>query len=193
MTSATGTMGVRGDATPAELGSKFTRWGLGLFVLGFALGFIPILHYIHGAVAGDVGPAFLKNMTLWWGCPAVLMEYTLKTGGLGMVAIGLCYIVLPRAGSAIAVSGSERMAPGLCLAGLLGATVYMAVGYVVCNMIWPNFYFAHVETGKDVWLAGQLAGITVYFYGIAVAFRRLQRNHLQSDAAIPATPAHAQR
>ena len=121
------------------------------------------------------------------------MEYTLKTGGLGMVAIGLCYIVLPRAGSAIAVSGSERMAPGLCLAGLLGATVYMAVGYVVCNMIWPNFYFAHVETGKDVWLAGQLIGITVYFYGIAVAFRRLQRNHLQSDAAIPAAPAHAQR
>ena len=181
MTSATGTMGVRGDATTAELGSKFTRWGLGLFVLGFALGFIPILHYIHGAVAGDVGHAFLKNMTLWWGCPAVLMEYTLKTGGLGMVAIGLCYIVLPRAGSAIAVSGSERMAPGLCLAGLLGATVYMDVGYVVCNMIWPNFYFAHVETGKDVWLAGQLAGITVYFYGIAVAFRRLQRNHLQSD------------
>ena len=193
MTSATGTMGVRGDATTAELGSKFTRWGLGLFVLGFALGFIPILHYIHGAVAGDVGPAFLKNMTLWWGCPAVLMEYTLKTGGLGMVAIGLCYIVLPRAGSAIAVSGSERMAPGLCLAGLLGATVYMAVGYVVCNMIWPNFYFAHVETGKDVWLAGQLVGITVYFYGIAVAVRRLQRNHLQSDAAISATPAHAQR
>jgi len=192
MSSATETMAVEGTVTPAEIGSKFTRWGLGMFVLGFALGFIPILHYIHGAVAGDVGHAFMKNMTLWWGCPAVLMEYTLKTGGLGMIAIGLCYLVLPRAGSAEPVSGSERMAPALCLAGLLGATVYMAVGYVVCNMIWPNFYFAHVETGKDVWLAGQLAGITVYFYGIAVAFRRLQRNHLQSDAAFPATLAHAQ-
>ena len=193
MSNATETVAGGGTVMPAELGSKFTRWGLGLFVLGFALGFIPILHYIHGAVAGDVGPAFLKNMTLWWGCPAVLMEYTLKTGGLGMVVIGLCYIVLPRAGSSTAVSDRERMAPGLCLAGLLGATVYMAVGYVVCNMIWPNFYFAPVETGKDVWLAGQLIGITIYFYAIVVAFRGIQRNPLQSDAAIPATPAHAQR
>jgi len=135
MSNATKTMASRGNVTPAELGSKFIRWGLGLFVLGFALGFIPILHYIHGAVAGDVGPAFLKNMTLWWGCPAVLMEYTLKTGGLGMVAIGLCYLVLPRAGAAAPVSGGERMAPVLCFVGLLGATVYMAVGYVVCNLI----------------------------------------------------------
>ncbi|HUT12891.1 MAG TPA: hypothetical protein VMY42_20515 [Thermoguttaceae bacterium] len=193
MSNATETMAGRGNVMPAELGSKFTRWGLGLFVLGFALGFIPILHYIHGAVAGDVGPAFLKNMTLWWGCPAVLMEYTLKTGGLGMVAIGLCYIVLPRAGSAIAVSGSERMAPGLCLAGLLGATVYMAVGYVVCNLIWPNFYFAPVETGKDVWLAGQLIGIMIYFYGIAAAYRGIRHHHLESNAVISATPAHAGR
>ena len=191
MSSATETMAVHSTVTPAELGSEFTRWGLGLFVLGFGLGFIPIVHYIHGAVAGDVGSAFLKNMTLWWGCPAVLMEYTLKTGGLGMVAIGLCYLVLPRTSAAAPVSGSERMAPRLCLAGLLGATVYMAVGYVVCNMIWPNFYFAHVETGKDVWLAGQLAGITVYFYGIYVAFRCLKRNHLQSEPVNPATPAHA--
>jgi uncharacterized membrane protein YoaK (UPF0700 family) len=186
-------MASRGNVTPAELGSKFIRWGLGLFVLGFALGFIPILHYIHGAVAGDVGPAFLKNMTLWWGCPAVLMEYTLKTGGLGMVAIGLCYLVLPRAGAAAPVSGGERMAPVLCFVGLLGATVYMAVGYVVCNLIWPNFYFQPVETGKDVWLAGQLIGIAIYFYGIAVAFGQLRRHHIKSDSVIPATPAHAGR
>jgi len=191
MSSATETMAVHSTVTPAELGSKFTRWDLGMFVLGFALGFVPIVHYIHGAVAGDVGPAFLKNMTLWWGCPAVLMEYTLKTGGLGMVAIGLCYLVLPRDVAAAPVSGSECMAPGLCLAGLLGATVYMAVGYVVFNMIWPNFYFQPVETGKDVWLAGQLIGIAIYFYGIAVAFGRLRRNHIRSDAVIPATPAHA--
>jgi hypothetical protein len=145
MNSATETIAVGVHVTSADLGSKFTRWGLGLFVLGFALGFIPILHYMHGAVAGDVGPAFLKNMTLWWGCPAVLMEYTLKTGGLGMVAIGLCYLVLPRVRAEVPVSASERLTPGLCLAGLVGATVYMAVGYVICNLIWPNFYFQHVE------------------------------------------------
>jgi uncharacterized membrane protein YoaK (UPF0700 family) len=178
MNSATETIAVGVDVTSAELGSKFTRWGLGLFVLGFALGFIPILHYMHGAVAGDVGPAFLKNMTLWWGCPAVLMEYTLKTGGLGMVAIGLCYLVLPRVRAEVPVSASERLTPGLCLAGLVGATVYMAVGYVICNLIWPNFYFQHVEIGKDVWLAGQLIGIAIYFYGIVIAFNRIRRYHL---------------
>jgi hypothetical protein len=57
-----------------------------LFITGFLTGYIPILHYVHGAVAGDVGPVFLKNMTLWWGCPAVLAELTLKTGSLGMLA-----------------------------------------------------------------------------------------------------------
>jgi hypothetical protein len=80
MSDAVETMTIREDITATALGSKFTRWGLGMFVLGFAVGFVPILHYMHGAIAGDVGPAFMKNMTLWWGCPAVLMEYTLKTG-----------------------------------------------------------------------------------------------------------------
>ncbi|MCK5362305.1 MAG: hypothetical protein KAR22_05030, partial [Gammaproteobacteria bacterium] len=68
MSNATEIMAGRGNVMPAELGSKFIRWGLGLFILGFIVGFIPILHYIQGAVAGDVGPAFLMNMTLWWGC-----------------------------------------------------------------------------------------------------------------------------
>ncbi len=155
MSNASETMADRGNVMPAELGSKYIRWGLGLFFLGFIFGFVPIVHYMRGAVAGDIGPAFLKNMTLWWGCPAVLMEYALKTGGLGMVAIGLCYLVFPRAGAAASVSGGERVAPVLCLGGLIAGLVYAAVGYVVCNLIWPNFFFAHVEMGKDVWLAGQ--------------------------------------
>ena len=65
MSIATETLAGRGDVLPAELGSIFIRWGLGLFILGFIVGFIPILHYMQGAIAGDVGPAFLKNMTLW--------------------------------------------------------------------------------------------------------------------------------
>jgi len=189
MSNATEIMAGRGNVMPAELGSKFIRWGLGLFILGFIVGFIPILHYMHGAVAGDVGPAFLKNMTLWWGCPAVLMEYALKMGSLGMVAIGLCYLVLPRAGAAAPISGGERVAPMLCLGGLMAAFVYMAVGYVICNLIWPNFYFEPVEMGKDVWLAGQLIGIAFYVSGIAFAFGGIRRHHIESDAVIPATPA----
>jgi hypothetical protein len=62
MSIATETLAGRGDVLPAELGSKFIRWGLGLFILGFIVGFIPILHYMRGAIAGDVGPAFLKKL-----------------------------------------------------------------------------------------------------------------------------------
>ena len=65
MSDATGTVSNQGNVMPGELGSKFVRWGLVQFILGFLVGFVPILHYFHGAVAGDVGPLFLKNMTLW--------------------------------------------------------------------------------------------------------------------------------
>ena len=97
---STAAMAMEGDAalTRAELGWNFIHWGLGLFITGFVVGFIPILHYFPGAVAGDVGPAFLKNVTLWWGCPAVLCEMVLKAGSLGMVAIGLCYLAAVAAG-----------------------------------------------------------------------------------------------
>ena len=167
---------------PAEIGSKFIRWGLGQFILGFIFGFVPILHYLHGAVAGDVGPVFLKNMTLWWGCPAVLMEYVLKTGGLGMVAIGLCYVVFSRSGATAPISSGERFAPTFCHGGLIFALVYASVGYVVCNLIWPNFYFQPVQMGKNVWLAGQTIGIAIYVTGIAFAFGGIR--HITSSQSL---------
>ena len=166
----------------AELGSKFVRWGLAQFLLGFIVGFVPILHYFQGAVAGDVGPVFLKNMTLWWGCPAVLIEYTLKTGGLGMVAIGLCYVVFSRSGATGPVGRGERLAPALCHGGLIAALVYAVVGYVVCNLIWPNFYFQPVQMGKNVWLAGQGIGIAIYATGIAFAFGGIR--HITSSRSL---------
>jgi len=170
MSNATEAIAGQGNVMPAELGVKFVRWGLVQFLAGFIVGFVPILHYFHGAVAGDVGPVFLKNMTLWWGCPAVLVEYVLKTGGLGMVAFGLCYVIFSRSGAAAPVSGGERVAPALCHGGLILSLVYAAVGYVVCNLIWPNFYFQPVQMGKNVWLAGQAIGIAIYVTGIAFAF-----------------------
>ena len=83
----------------------------GLFITGFLVGYVPILHYINGALAGDVGPVFLKNMTLWWGCPAgILARYGYKTGSIGMVAIGLCYSAAARQGASPAISKHERLA-----------------------------------------------------------------------------------
>ena len=82
MSNATEAMAGRGNVLPAELGSKFIRWGLGLFLLGFVVGFIPIVHYIHGAAAGNVGPAFLKNVTLWWGIAFYVSGIAFAFGGI---------------------------------------------------------------------------------------------------------------
>ncbi|MFJ7281738.1 hypothetical protein [Pseudomonas sp. NPDC099000] len=166
------TMAIVGDeatVTRAELGWSFIRWGLGLFVTGFVVGFIPILHYMVGAQQGDVGPVFLKNVTLWWGCPAVLAEMTLKIGSLGMIAIGLCNLATIRQGTAPNISGLERIAPKLCAYGLIAELVTAGVGFYVGNKIWPNFYFEPVQAGKNLWLAAQGISILVYFVGVCYA------------------------
>ena len=59
MSNAIETNSGQGKLLPAELGLRFVRWGLVQFLLGFLVGFVPLLHYFHGAVAGDVGPVFL--------------------------------------------------------------------------------------------------------------------------------------
>ncbi len=174
-------MAIGGEAaiTRTELGWKFIHWGLGLFITGFVVGFIPILHYMAGAQEGDVGPVFLKNITLWWGCPAILAEMTLKCGSLGMLAIGLCYLAAAREGASPSISGHERIAPMLCSYGLIAELVTAAVGFVVGNMIWPNFYFEPVPTGKNVWLAVQGLSILVYFVGICYAVAGVRRASAQ--------------
>src|SRR5262245_28889542 len=48
------------------LGTQFIRWGLGLFIFGLIIGYGPLAHYLHGALE-EVGPAFLQNVTLWFG------------------------------------------------------------------------------------------------------------------------------
>ncbi|MDM0110561.1 hypothetical protein QTI66_00265 [Variovorax sp. J22R133] len=171
------TMAMRGEAavTHADLGWKFIRWGLGLFITGFVVGFIPILHYFPGAQAGDVGPVFLKNVTLWWGCPAILAEMTLKTGSLGMIAIGLCYLAAVRQGASPGISSHERLAPTLCAYGLVAELVTAGVGYAVCNMVWPNFFFEPVQAGKNTWLALQGLSILVYFVGACYAVAGVRR------------------
>jgi hypothetical protein len=82
---------------PVEIGTVFIRWGLGLFVFGLVFGFGPWLHYMHGALE-EVHEAFLRNVTLWFGCPWTLCVYVAQLGGLGMVVIGLCYLVFARDG-----------------------------------------------------------------------------------------------
>lgn len=161
--------GSEAAVTRSELGWKFIHWGLGLFITGFLTGFIPILHYMAGAITADVGEDFLRNITLWWGCPAILAELTLKTGSLGMIAFGLCNLALARQGTGRDVSRHEQLALTLCAYGLIAALVTAGVGFVVCEMIWPGFYYVPVDAGKNVWLAAQGLSILVFVIGVFYA------------------------
>jgi hypothetical protein len=139
------------------------------------IGFVPIAHYMVGGVGGDVSPAFLERMTLWWGCPAILGELTLKTGGLGMIAIGLCYLVTIRQGASPRISSHERIAPTLCAYGLIAELVTAGAGYVICNIFWPNFYFHAIRAGINAWLVPQGLSIAVYVVGVCYANAGIRR------------------
>jgi hypothetical protein len=149
MSNAATTVGGAAAAAPTELGWKFIRGALGLFITGFVVGFVPIAHYMVGGLGGAVGPDFQRTITLWWGCPAILAELTLKTGSLGMIAIGLCYLALARQSASPNISRHEHIAPTLWSYGLIATLVSAGAGYVICNIFWPNFYFHAVPTGKE--------------------------------------------
>src|SRR5262245_30451607 len=71
-----------------SLGARFTKWGLGLFILGVFSSFGIIAHYCVGA-RWPAGAVFLQNITLWYRCPWTLSVAALQAGGLGMVAMGV--------------------------------------------------------------------------------------------------------
>ena len=114
-------------------------------------------------------------MTLWWGCPAVLAELTLKTGSLGMIAIGLCYLAAGRQGESRSISANERIAPILCAYGLIAELVFAGAGYAICVYIWGNFFFGATDPGKDVWLIVQGLSIAVYVVGLYYAVAGVRR------------------
>ena len=175
MSTAAMAMGRETAITHAELGWKFIRWGLSVFILGFVIGYVPILHYIVGGQAGNVEPAFLKNMTLWWGCPAVLAELTVKAGSLGMIALGLCYVAAARDGASSTITGNERMAPMLCAVGLVAMFVYAAAGYAIGVAVFGNFFFGATEPGKTLWIGGQGLCVTVFMFGLCYAAAGIRR------------------
>ena len=92
-----------------------------------------------------------------------------------MVAIGLCYLAAFRQGVSPHLSAHERIAPTLCAYSLVGELVTAAAGYVVCTIFWPNFFFAPVEAGKNVWLAVQGISILVFVFGACYAVAGVRR------------------
>jgi hypothetical protein len=162
------------DATPVEVGAKYVRWGLGLFVFGLVIGFGPWLHYMHGALE-EVGPAFLKNVTLWFGCPWTLSTYVAQLGGLSMVVFGLCYIAFARERTTLSLTDGERLGPTLCAVGTLSEFVFGYPGYFAINRIWPNFYYTPIAAGKWTWLGIQGVCIGIYVVGVMCAHSGIKR------------------
>ena len=166
---ATATITMSGTiATPAEVGGKHIRGGLGMFVFGLVIGFIPLLHYMRGSKE-LVGAEFLQRVTLWWGCAFALAVSVAQIGGLSMIAIGLCYVVLGRSGAMTSVTSSERIAPALCVGGIIAEAVAAIPGYYAVVSVWPNFFYAPVNEGKWTWLGMQIVCIAIYTTGVICA------------------------
>ena len=158
-----------------DVGTKYVRWGLGLFIFGLVIGYGPWLHYMHGALE-EVQPAFLKNVTLWFGCPWTLPTYVAQLGGLAMAVFGLCYVVLGRDGAITPVTDGERVAPTLCAVGILAEFVLGYPGYFVVNAVWPNFYFTPIAAGKWTWLGVQGVCIGIYVVGVMCSYSGIKRS-----------------
>jgi hypothetical protein len=159
--------------TTIELGSKFVRRGLWLFVFGLLIGYGPWAHYMHGAME-EVQPAFLKNVTLWWGCPWTLSVYVTQIGSIAMVLFGLCYLVSGRAVTKAASPG-ERLALVFCFFGIIAEFVAGYLFYFIVNSIWPNFYFTPIDEGKHLWLGVQGVCIASCLAGAILAAKGIGR------------------
>ena len=161
-------------ATPTGVGTRYIRWGLGLFIFGLVTGFGPWLHYMHGALE-EVHEAFLKNVTLWFGCPWTLPIYVTQLGGLSMVVVGLCYLAFSRDGAMGSISGAERSGPVLCAVGIIAEFVFGFPLYFAVNAVWPNFYYTPIQAGKWTWLGMQGVCILIYVIGVICAYGGIKR------------------
>src|SRR6516162_10228477 len=151
-----------------NIGARFTKWGLGLFIFGIFLLLGPIGHYCIGA-NHDNGAMFMHNITLWWGCPWTLSVIFAQIGGLGMLALGLTQLFIDRFSTGSSSRGNP-LSLSLCIIGVLGVWLVGFPGYFVYDHIWPSFYYSPVPTGKNAWLLGQGLFVLVYFFGAVLAF-----------------------
>src|SRR5215469_5849255 len=118
------------------IGTRFIKWGLGLFLFGVFLNLGPIGHYCIGA-NHDNGMMFMHNITLWWGCPWTLSVFFTQVGSLGMLAIGLTQMFIEC--TARGEDAPKPLALTLCIVGVIGVFLVGFPGYFVFDAIWPSF------------------------------------------------------
>jgi hypothetical protein len=150
-----------------NLGARFAKWGLGLFIFGVFLTFGIIAHYCAGSRWPN-GEVFLQNITLWWACAWTLSVAAVQAGGLGMVALGLTQMLAAFIAHDSGAQSSFALA--LCIAGLIGVFAVGYPGYFVFDAIWPSYYYSPVAIAKNAWLLGQAFFIAIYFAGMMLAF-----------------------
>jgi len=161
-----------GGSTTSGLGVRFIEWGLGLGLFGVLISFGIIGHYVRGAQY-DTGHEFLHNVGLWFACPWTLSVYAIQLGSVGMVVLGLLYVVLGNRDPAASQPGTAEL--WWCVVALIGIFCTGYVGYFVVDAIWPEFYYKPVPRGKDVWLLAQAACMACYFIGLILARNRVHR------------------
>jgi hypothetical protein len=164
------------------MGARLAKWGLGFFIFGVFLTFGIIAHYCAGA-RWPTGELFMQNISLWWACPWTLSVAAVQAGGLGMVALGVTWMVAAR----LAPHDLDRrsaVALWLCIVGLIGVFAVGYPGYFVFDAIWPSFYYSPIASGKNTWLLGQASFIAVYLAGAVLAFTAV----LRLLNAVPAAP-----
>lgn len=165
-----------------ETGARFIRSGSWLLLLGFVMSVGMVLHYVVGSQY-QTGHAFMGNITLWWACPWTLSTAVVLGGALCMVVIGAVHASLAR------VSGPGPAATGqislwICVVSLVAIFLTGYVGYFVVDAAWPQFYYAPITQGKNVWLFMQLACIVLFAVGVMIAFADIRRaTHVAAAAA----------
>jgi hypothetical protein len=156
--------GVRIDETTI-LGVRFIRWGLGLFIFGLVFGFGLLGYYFHGTIESGI---LSGNEARWLNYPWTLATYILQVGGLGMVAIGAIYWLLP--GDKLELESVDYTALWLCIVGLIAIFLTSYVGYFVANAIWPSFFYKPVIRGMNAWIVSQAVSVALYLCGVVLAF-----------------------
>jgi hypothetical protein len=152
------------------LGVRFIRWGLGLFIFGLIfgfglLGYSLLGYYFHGTIESRMFP---ENDARWLNYPWTLATYILQVGGLGMVAIGAVYWLLP--GDKLELESADHTALWLCIVGLIATFLTNYVGYFVANAIWPSFFYKPVTQGMNAWIVSQAVSVAIYSCGVVLAF-----------------------
>jgi hypothetical protein len=147
------------------LGVRFIHWGLGLFIFGLIFGFGLMGYYFHGTIESRMFP---ESEARWFNYPWTLATYILQLGGLGMVAIGAVYWLLP--GDKLEIESVDHTALWLCIVGLIAAFVTSYVGYFVANAIWPSFFYKPITEGVNAWIAAQAISVALYLIGVVLAF-----------------------